>query len=119
MSSVPSPKSTTTSSGNARLRIVVDQESYSYGYVKVVGTVENIGESGAYSPSLKIRVTKGGTLLAEDTTWPAGTRLKTLNPGDKVAFESMTRVPGEPPSAGLTYELVASGFPYEIQYPKR
>lgn len=116
--SVPRNPPSTAYQTPARLRLVVEQESLGYGYLKLVGTVENIGESGAYSPRLKVRVTKGGTLLAEDSTWPAGTVSKTLDPGDKAAFEFITRVPGGESSRGTSYELSAEKFPYEVKYPK-
>jgi len=116
--SIPSKPSSTTYQTPARLRLVVEQESLGYGYLKLVGTVENIGESGAYSPRLKLRVTKGDTLLAEDSTSPAGTVLKPLGPGDKAVFEFITRVPGGESSRGTSYELSAEKFAYEVKYPK-
>lgn len=101
--------------GPARFRLMVEQESLGGGYLKLVGTVENIGESGALNPLLTLRITRNGTLLAEDNTWSAGSVLKTMVPGDKAAFEFITRVPGGESSLGVSYELSVAKFAYEVR----
>jgi hypothetical protein len=77
------PRTTTSTSSAARFAVKVETEEYGYGYLKIVGTVENVGAAAAFSPSLKIRVLRDGTVLAEDTVWPAGMLLKSVEPGAK------------------------------------
>jgi hypothetical protein len=100
---------------SARLRVVVTDASYHYAHLVLGGTVENVGDADAQNPSIKIRIRTGDTLLAEDTAWPVGTMLNTLPPGSTAAFQSSTRVPGEPPLS-ITYEVSVDNFAYEIKY---
>lgn len=100
---------------SARLRVVITDASYHYGHLVLRGTVENVGDAGAPNPSIRIRIRQGATLLAEDTAWPLGAMLNILPPGSTAAFESITRVPGEPPSS-VTYEVSVDKFAHEIEY---
>jgi hypothetical protein len=99
---------------SARVRVVITDASYHYGHLVLGGTVENVGDADAPGLSIRIRVRLGGTLLAEDVTGPAGTMLNTLPPGSTAAFQSITRVPGEPSS--VNYEVSVDRFPYETRY---
>jgi hypothetical protein len=116
MSPTRTATTTSTSTRESRFVVKVEKESYDHGYLKLVGTVENTGTAAVFSPSLKIRVSRGGTVLAEDTVWPAGMMMKNVQPGARAAFESITRVPSEP--GKITYE-VSMKEAYKIEYPKR
>lgn len=80
------------------LKVVVQDTEYEYGYFKTVGTVENIGSAPAFSPEIVLSIydNAGETLLAEDTAYPTGTFMSSLQPGSKAAFQHITLVPGEP-----------------------
>jgi len=82
------------------LAIVVEDKSYEYGFFEVTGVVENVGTAPVYSLALRLDIysSSGETLLASDTTWPAGCLLEYFDPGEKAAFHFITHVPGEPKS---------------------
>ena len=55
----------------------------------------------------------GKTLLASDSAWPGGQFLKAMTPGRSAAFETMTRVPGDP--AEIKWRLGVDGCPLEVK----
>jgi hypothetical protein len=98
----------------ARVRVVITDASYHYGHLVLGGTVENVGDADAPGLTIRIRIRKGDTLLAEDTTGPAATMLHTLPPGSTAAFQAITRVPGEPSS--VSYEVSVDRVAYDVRY---
>ncbi len=70
-----------------------------------------------FSPAIDLGVHSGGTLLARDTGWPAGTAFKDIAPGTRAAFEIIARVPGEPDK--ITYRVSVRNHACEVKYPKR
>ncbi len=101
-----------------RLLITVQRAEYAYGYFKVVGIVKNVGSAPAFSPTVNLRVTRGDTVLAEDSAWPVGTLLRQLPVGGEAAFEVSSRVPGDPGSEWISYEVAMSKYGYDVRYPK-
>lgn len=91
-----------------KLECKVESSKYEYGYLKLVGTIKNTGTAAAFSPALRIKVYKDAAktvLLAEDMAHPAGAFLEKMEPGNEAAFESITRIPGEPKDIHYTYEV--------------
>ena len=101
-----------------RLKIKIQKSTYEYGYLKVIGVVENVGEKPAFSPTINLRVYDSSlkTLLAEDTTWPAGHYAKDMNPGTSAAFECIESVPDEPEH--IRYEVKIEKYDFDVAYPK-
>jgi hypothetical protein len=69
-----------------------------------------------FSPSVRVRVYRDSTLLAEDTAWPAGMRRRDVAPGQRAAVESLTHIPGE--STAINHE-VSMPERHTVEYPKR
>jgi len=92
--------------------------AYEYGYLKVIGVVENVRDKSEFSPTINLRVydSSSKTLLAEETTWPAGQYLKEMNPGASAAFECIESVPGEPEH--IRYEVKIEKYDFDVAYPK-
>jgi hypothetical protein len=94
--------------------LLTDHVKYEYGYVTVTGTVKNIGDNAAFSPSVKVEVydDSGGTLLAQsEGNWPAGQFFTHMKPGVSAAFEAMEHIPGEPNSIRVRVSI--EKYPYE------
>ena len=99
------------------LTVIVQSSEYRHGYFKTVGTVENTGTSGAFSPRVDLRVlAQDGTLLATDIAYPTGTMLATFESGQKAAFQHITNVPGAP--ANVRWEIRVPKYPADITMPK-
>jgi hypothetical protein len=103
----------------AKIHLKIKDVKYEYGYFKVNGIAENIGNKEAFSPTITLRVydDNGKTLLAEDVGWPAGHYLKNFTPGSSAAFQLSTSIPGEPPQ--VRWEVIVKDFLYEIDSKKK
>jgi hypothetical protein len=110
------PAPSATRGTTPRLRVVVTDATYRYGHLRVGGTVENVGDADAPDPRITIRVRgEDWTLLAEESVWPAGANPETLPRGSTAAFDSVIRVPGDPPRA-ITYEVRVDRLAHEVRY---
>lgn len=106
---------TTPSKTNPKILLKINKVTYEHGYFKVVGVAENIGEASAFSPTINLEIydSSGKTLLAQDSTWPAGHYLKKFAPGSSAAFEIIESVPGEPDR--VRWQLSVKDYPYEVK----
>ena len=98
-SSTPSSVSRSpTPATEPKLVVNVQSSKYEYGLLSIVGTVKNVGDAPAISPTVKVQVRNeaGTVLLAEDTALIAGQFLGKMEPGVEAAFQSMTAIPGAP-----------------------
>ncbi len=97
-----------------KLIVSLKNRTYEHGYLKLGGTVENVGTGAAFSPAIRLEVydSTGKTLLAKDTAYPAGQIMKNMTPGTSAAFESLTRIPGEPDEIRWSLNM---DYPYELK----
>jgi hypothetical protein len=99
-----------------KLKIKIQKSIYEYGYLKVIGVIENVGDKPAFSPTIKLKVYDSSlkTLLAEDTAWPAGHYLKSMDPGVSAAFQCIESIPGEP--GHIRYEVMIEKYDFDVVY---
>ncbi len=114
-----SPRSSSQPSSRGSLAFVeltIQKCEYRRGFFEVVGVAKNTGTEGAFSPTIILRIydDSGQTLLADDTAWPAGQYLSTMEPGTAAAFQMFTSVPGEPSS--IRYTIEVKEFRYDRKY---
>jgi hypothetical protein len=111
-----SEQASTSTKLGPKFLIKVQKSTYEYGYLKVSGVVENVGDESGFSPTIKLKVydSSSKTLLAEDATWPAGQYLKNMTPGISAAFEFIQSIPGEPPH--IRYKVTIENYNYDTRY---
>jgi hypothetical protein len=94
--------------------VLTDRVTYEEGgYIKVTGTVKNVGDDAAYSPNVHVEVYDDSmsTLLAQHDTWPAGQSFAYMKPGVSAAFETYVHVPGEPGQVRVRVSI--EKYPYK------
>jgi hypothetical protein len=97
---------------SGRIKITEKSSEYDYGYLKVVGTVTNTGTTtirlnpflGELTMKVSVTSKDGATNLAEDTIHFSQ---REIAPGESVAFQNSTHVPGEP--SRIKYSIDVSG----------
>jgi len=111
---LPSPS---TYRAEGKILLTIKKTEYEYGYFKVWGIAENVGDKAVFSPTITLTVysSDGNTVLAKSLSWPAGTYLHSMEPYQRAAFQDMTLVPGEPDY--YRYELSVEGCSYDVKYP--
>jgi hypothetical protein len=103
----------------ARLRLTVQRTEYDYGFFKLEGIAENIGDADAFSPTINLYIydETGRTLLADDATWPVGQYLTRMPPGQSAAFQHIVSVPSG--YGKIRWEIRVKEFPFEFVDARR
>ncbi len=105
------------------LKVVVTRdEIVSYGgFVKIEGTVQNLGPNDVYSPSIIGEVFgRDRTLLGQDREWPAGQFLHTMAVGQSAAFSMLISLHGAK-EEGITANIrtETKGAVLDVRWPNR